>query len=290
MIKEIKVQNFIAVPHLETASIMSHHKGSVKFSTEKPNVIVGPNGSGKSSLVAALSLRALCFYTYQSGLDNNLIGGNDGEKYWFREKGWSRDWEFLPGLKCITDSAPALNYRPNYIPGNDFSLTHAMMMGYSNESDEVRKATDKKSSGQQSRAMQDRVMAILAGDMSQMTHRHSNWRYGVEKLNEKNAGWVGDYHFQAEVLKDLVRKTPDAAMPLILMDEPEQSLDLLTENALWQAIGNADCKKMQVIVATHSLYPFLEPEKFHFIEAEKGYVKSVQKALASMSLKKSMEA
>jgi predicted ATPase len=63
------------------------------------------------------------------------------------------------------------------------------------------------------------------------------------------------------------------------MDEPEQSLDALAELVLWRQIAAADMSKMQVIVATHSLYPLMHPEKFNIIEAVPGYSESVMQLL-----------
>ena len=71
----------------------------------------------------------------------------------------------------------------------------------------------------------------------------------------------------------------ETAVPLILMDEPEQSLDARAEGSLWAAIANADCSTMQIIVATHSLYPMLNKDKFNIIETETGFVAEVRRLL-----------
>jgi predicted ATPase len=64
-----------------------------------------------------------------------------------------------------------------------------------------------------------------------------------------------------------------------MMDEPEQSLDAKAEMLLWGQIAKADCDKVQVIVATHSLYPLMHPELFHLIEAVPGYAQEVRKLM-----------
>jgi len=88
--------------------------------------------------------------------------------------------------------------------------------------------------------------------------------------------WSG---FEEEAIKaDLLMKRVEQGAqgrPLLLMDEPEQSLDALAEARLWRTIEAADCDRMQIIVATHSLYPILHPERFHLIEATPGFVESV---------------
>lgn len=69
----------------------------------------------------------------------------------------------------------------------------------------------------------------------------------------------------------------ETGKPLVIMDEPERSLDGLQEMKLWKAI--LDSKTTQVIVATHSIFPILHPTLFNLIETENGYIKRLQKAL-----------
>jgi energy-coupling factor transporter ATP-binding protein EcfA2 len=129
MINSISVfDKFDAVPYLATSDLMRKHGGEIKFSDQKPNVIVGPNGSGKSALLKALSLLTLTHYLPESTLNSEYTQNSvDGEKYWSRENPWSRDYRFLAGLVAIEDKAPAFYYRPNHIPGNESCPTHAMM-------------------------------------------------------------------------------------------------------------------------------------------------------------------
>jgi len=67
---------------------------------------------------------------------------------------------------------------------------------------------------------------------------------------------------------------------MILMDEPEQSLDVKAEAQLWSSLSKADCAKMQIIVATHSMYPLLHKDNFNLIEAEDGFVDEVLALMA----------
>lgn len=143
----------------------------------------------------------------------------------------------MPGITVKSDNAPALYYRPGHVPGNEPTTVHALMCGYPKEARAYEELTENKSHGQQSQ------------------HR-GEWddkAYALLKLTE-----IGD-----------------SVVPLILMDEPEQSLDTKAELNLWNRIVEADCNVMQVIVATHSMYPFLHPERFNLIETEPGYLNSV---------------
>jgi hypothetical protein len=277
MINHVGVNNFPAVPYLRASLLMQAHPDGVHFSTEKPNVIVGPNGAGKSALLTALTLKTLCYFRNQSALDNNYVIGNNCDVFWTKERSWRQDFEYLPGLTCDSDNGPALYYRPGHIPGNDDSITASMMCGYFEEAKAYGKMVDKKSSGQQSQAVLQRMQAGLAGEDLKLKHQYANWRFGkeVKDLN-KGRGYVCDFEYRAEVLKKLYGSVPADAIPLLMMDEPEQSLDAKAEALLWRQIAGADCIRMQVIVATHSLYPMMHPEAFHLIEAVPGYIKEVQ--------------
>jgi predicted ATP-dependent endonuclease of OLD family len=282
MINNLVVKNFAGVPYLETSLLMKNHRKGVQFSTEKPNVIVGPNGAGKSALLTALTLKMLCYFTSESSLDNNYVIGNDERRFWSKERTWRTDFEFLPGLTCDFDGAPALYYRPGHIPGNDDSVTAAMMCGYSDEARAYWEATDKKSSGQQSQALQEKLRAALSGEILPTAFQHKNWRFGKNPIDFRatNPGrFVCDFEYKAEVLKNLYSAVPESAKPSLILDEPEQSLDAKAELVLWKQIAKADCSKVQPIVATHSLYPLMHPEDFHLIEAVPGYIEDVRKLM-----------
>lgn len=73
MIKHLAVQNFKAIPWLETSRLMDFHQKTVVFSTDKPNVIVGPNGAGKSALIESIALRFMAFLCGRSALDGHYL-------------------------------------------------------------------------------------------------------------------------------------------------------------------------------------------------------------------------
>lgn len=281
MITLLNVKNFPAVPYLETSHLMQNHPEGVVFSRHKPNVIVGPNGAGKSACLKALALSTLSYYGGVSALDNHYVGlGKEAESYWDQaECSWRRQYQFLPGLTCEEDRAPALYYRPSHIPGNDHSVAASMMCGYFQEARRYGELTEDKSSGQQSRALLERVYQALAGDTSEIGYTRMNWRFGKELLKDEALRRAHSFDLEAEALKKRLMAVADDAIPLILMDEPEQSLDAKAELQLWQRIVQADMARLQVIVASHSLYPLMHPDQFHIIEAVPGYLDEVRTLL-----------
>lgn len=278
MLKTLSAKDFKALAHLETSQLMTHHKGKLKFSLTKPNVLVGPNGAGKSALLDTIALRFLASQTGESALDDKYMMGHDAEANWSRENSWTRDYKFLEGLKVETDNGPVAYYRPHHIPGNEADVTHALMCGYDKEARAFDKLTRDKSSGQKSQALLARLLAALDGSGLPTGYKLHNWRYGRELRDmyevSRQQGYTGPWEYQAEVLKAFVA-TAEGAVPLVLMDEPEQSLDAKAQMQLWKAISTADCSRMQVIVATHSVYPLLHAKQFNIIESEPGYAAQV---------------
>lgn len=278
MLISLRAKDFKAVPHLETSLLMQRYPEGLAFSSEKPNVVVGPNGAGKSALLSALALLTLSFYGGASALDRNYTGrSREAEDFWLRD-GWRRDYQFLPGLDCLGEVGPALYYRPGHIPGNDHSVVAAMMCGYSREARAYAELTENKSSGQQSQALLQKIQRALGGDLSELTYAQMNWTAGTQPEELSGRRFVSDFEYHAEALKARCLACADKT-PVVLMDEPEQSLDAMAELALWKQIEQADTRRLQVIVASHSLYPLMHPDKFHLIEAVPGYIQDVQALL-----------
>lgn len=280
MIKTLSAKDFKAVPYLETSSLMVSHPRGLKFSTTKPNVIIGPNGSGKSALLSTLALQTLSYFTGESSFDGNFIS----DEYWSKSSyGWSVRHDYLPGLICDTDNAPALYYRPGHIPGNECGITHAMMCGYFDEAKAYARLVENRSSGQQSQSLLEKLELALTGESSELSFKHANWGYGkaLREIDDSRGRiYVSDRDHQAEALKKIYGATVPGAMPVLLMDEPEQSLDARAEAVLWKKIREVDVGRVQVIVASHSLYPLLHPKAFNLIEAVPGYANEVQALIA----------
>jgi predicted ATPase len=279
MITDFAVKDFKGISYLESSSLMKRYKGRLSFAEDKPNVLVGPNGAGKSAVMQTLALRFLAYFSGVSTFEDKYLRDSDAEAWWTKEHYWRDEAEWLKGLKCKTDNGPALYYRPGHIPGNECSVTHAMMMGYFEQAKAYGNLVKDKSSGQQSQAVLQRILDALAGLKLPTDYEQLNWPYG--RIVREIEGREHRSHFepQADALKKCY--PPDRpGLPLILMDEPEQSLDARAEGKLWQAIADADCSRMQVIVATHSLYPLLHKDKFNLIESEPGFINDVLALMA----------
>lgn len=274
---------FSAVPHLANTLLWQQFaKNGLALSLDKPNVVVGPNGAGKTALLTLLALRTWTYFTGETAFDDNYTRGSECDKWW-SERTWRADPVFLPGAVFQTDDAPAVFYRPNHLPGNERCATTALMVGYSTEARAYIGATDKKSSGQACVALLDRIRVSLTDPVEAFGYQYVNWSGGKERRDLRAyKGYVGPWDYRAEAMK-AQRDAYQAGIPMILLDEPEQSLDARAELALWQDLAAADCTSRQLVVATHSLYPFLHPEKFNLIEAEPGYVVAVRAALGGVS-------
>jgi energy-coupling factor transporter ATP-binding protein EcfA2 len=282
MIKTIKVGGFGGVAYLEGPDLMRAKGGKVQFSTKKPNVLVGPNGSGKSALMTTLALLTMSYFTGKSELSSKYLTAREADSWWTRLQSWGHEYAWLQGVEVGWDIAPAVYYRPEHIPGNEVDPTHAMLMGYFEEAKAYARMTDAKSCGQKSGALLERICTALRGQPATgYGMKPGDWSYGVEKRSPQRTGqWVGEDQYKAEVLKATYLRQGDAGS-IVLMDEPERSLDGRAEMGLWKAIEAVNCSKVQVIVATHSVYPALHPDRFHVIEAEKGYLSSVKALLHS---------
>jgi len=282
MLTELSVNGFTAIPYLETSSLMRTHGGRLEFSRSKPNVVVGPNGSGKSALLDTLAIRFLSYFSSQSTMDRRYVLDVDSRTWWTKANQRRDEYVWLKGLACNTDNAPALYYRPGHVPGNEPTIADAMMGTYWDEAREYAKLVQHKSSGEQNQAVLAQIMGALGGKDLPTTYRRMNWDFDNEPWGnaEPQTPWYArDTYMKAEVLEAFYRPAPDA-IPLILMDEGERSLDVKAEAQLWSCISNADCSKMQIIVATHSMYPLLHKIRFNVIETRVGFVEEVLKLMA----------
>lgn len=286
MIKHLTLTDrFKTIPYLAGTALWAHvGQVGLSFSTEKPNIIVGPNGAGKSALLTLLAMQTLTYLTGESSLDDGYTRSHEADAMWDKET-WRTEPVYLPGAEFVTDNAPSLYYRPGHIPGNDDSVTAAMMCGYFEPARAYGRDTNNRSSGQGCAARLRRVQDALAAPDWKPAYARTNWGGGTAAVDlYRERGYVGPWDWRAEVLKRRYREVSPTAVPLILMDEPEQSLDALAEMQLWDSIRHADCATRQLIIATHSIHPFLHPEDFHFIEATPGYLETVMATIRRAGL------
>lgn len=282
MIEKVTVKNFKAVSYLEPSLLVQNHPKGIKLSTTKPNVIVGPNGAGKSALLKSLALYHLAWFLGSSSLDNNYVLPFEADKLWSKEPGWQAEYEFMAGLKLKGASGPALYYRSGHLPGADNDVTAAMMSGYFKEARAFDDMTREKSSGQQTAALLAQAFEVLQGREALKVTR-SNWslQHAKREVCNPRAGVFPSKHDALAV--KLMEHAATLAEPtsLVLLDEPESSLDTLTELQMWRTLESMDATKAQAVVATHSLYPLLKPDRFNIIEAVPGYQGAVTTAFSA---------
>lgn len=271
----VKASGFKAIPHLESSSLMQSHPKGIRLSDKKPNVVVGPNGSGKSSLLKALAMRTMSELTGLTELDSAYVKfGSEAEALWKISRWPEAQAQFLPGLECDAPVARALYYRPSLIPGDERCATTAMMTGYFESARTYLRNTENKSSGQACQAQLEQLLKTLEGGELPAPRKPEHWQHWPESPDK----YPDDQALQRRALV-AISENAGSARPLVLMDEPEQSLDARAELELWARIASTDCSKLQLVVATHSLYPLLHPKKFKLIEAVPGYVAATLKLL-----------
>lgn len=277
MLTQLSVNGFAGIPYLEGSALMRNHGRSLRFSLDKPNVVVGPNGSGKSALLTTLALRFLSYFSQRSAFDRKYVIDVEARAWWTPAPRQADAYRWLAGLHCETDDAPVIYYRPGHVPGNELSLAHAAMGPYWEQAQAYARLVENRSSGQRNQALLEDLLGALEGRGLPQRYEYVNWEFGEQPRDPRRLhvfGYGRDTFFKAEVLKSLYRPAP-GAMPLCLMDEPEQSLDARAEALLWTRIAHADCRRQQIIAATHSLYPLLHRDAFHLIETEPGFADEV---------------
>jgi predicted ATP-dependent endonuclease of OLD family len=260
--------DFKAIPYLCDTKLMQKHKGSVQFSLDKPNVIIGPNGSGKTALLDTITLRFLCYFENHSRYKDSYVRFSKADEWWTDTGGWLKDQVWLGGLNIESDNAPAAYFRPNHIPGNETNIATALMVYDSEAAKAYGEKTKHKSTGEKSIATLQDIYAILDGTKKLAVPAIPN--------STRVVSYPTEYDKRVRHLHDNIHFNADGR-PLVIMDEPERSLDGLQELKLWKAILAA--KKPQVIVATHSLFPVLHSDRFNIIETQRGYINKLKRML-----------
>lgn len=280
MLTSVSVESpFAAVSYLADTLLMSTQQRKVRLDITKPNVIIGPNGSGKSAFLRALSLLTLSNLTGVTSLSDRYVSFNnklwdlDGESY-------LKNWCFLQGLMFEGVLNPTYYYRPGFIPNEERCLTTALMCGFEKEARKVGELTGKFSSGQAAKNLMSHLFDLLDAQENQPAS-HPTWRYPTQSDKFKfQRGYMGDAETQALAL---VRhhESFETQQRLIILDEPEQSLDAYQEALLWERLAAVDCNKTQLVIATHSAHPIMNDSHFNLIETVASYA-AVTRALIPM--------
>jgi hypothetical protein len=277
MLKALRVRGFAAVPYLEDSALMRSRAGTLTFSLERPNVVVGPNGSGKSALITALAIRYLTYFSDRSAFDRKYLLDVEARTWWSRGGTRGEEFVWLAGFDCETDNAPALYYRPGHVPGNEPTIADAMMGVYWEQAKAYARLVERKSAGEQNQAVLDSLLDAIDGRDLPKEYAYMNWEFGPSPADARRRHDLEDppdMMPKARALEAALRPAR-GGVPLILMDEPEQSLDALAEARIWAHVARSDCRSVQMIIATHSLYPMMHRDRFHLIETQPGYVDDV---------------
>lgn len=244
MIRSINITNpdNAVVPWWKNASGL---KGLTRMDF-KPglNAIYGPNGSGKSTLLMTIAKMLCC---HQGG--RQVVTGES-----LREIGHKAP--FKDGVLPDHDGSPIIYFDPGAAVGL-FGGMAAFDDDFFMEG--VQNAVMKGSSGQTTAfRMQPVLGAILEGKWSSV-----EWKVAKDRHD-----W----------LAKLLEGTGHKECPTLLLDEPSRSLDLRSELGLWRVINKAVKDGVQVIVATHAVFPLNRPG-VNFIETAPGYVKQTRRDL-----------
>ena len=205
------------------------------------NCLYGPNGSGKSTILAAIAKMLCC---HQGG--RQKVTGEAVREVYTHEG--LRD-----GVLPDHDGSPIMYFDPGAAVGLIGGMAgfdpDIMFEGAQN-------CTFHGSSGQiTGQRMMPVLDAILKG----------KWPTQVEWTAHNHEGrydWLGTF----------LKGTGDKTCPTLLLDEPSRSLDLRSELGLWRIIDKAVQSGVQVIVATHAVFPLNRPD-VNFIETVPNYLK-----------------
>lgn len=148
-----------------------------------------------------------------------------------------------------------------------------MMVGYHHEARAHAALTENKSSGQKCiSVLEDLSQAIAAGAPGRRPF--INWDYSKKTIQQQGQYPLSAYEHKINLLFERHAKEADGL--ILLLDEPEQSLDALAEANMWESVLGSE--HAQVIAATHSIYPLMHADRFNLIEATPGYIDQVRTA------------
>lgn len=207
-------------------------------------ILWGPNGCGKSSLLKALARLSHCAQAgipMVTSLSCDYFNGG-----WEPSPGTGR--QYLLGVSLVTDGQPVHFLDPEHTPGlsfggaaleHDFGDLHFMM------------AAKRMSAGQTIAAKTQRVFESLTT---------------LEKVSQAKKA----HRFPDEILAGLSPSPScEKGLKTLLMDEPGQSLDLPSQEKLWDTLARQ--KRYQIIVATHSPFALFVPGAT-YVDISKGYL------------------
>jgi ABC-type cobalamin/Fe3+-siderophores transport system ATPase subunit len=206
------------------------------------NVLFGPNGSGKTTLLTLLA-RSLCCE------QGNVQKVTQDALHHLVPLSLRSEVEYNNGVLPDHDGGPVLHFDPSKAVG----LCHGsfdydfMIQGVVNVTTHV-------SAGQTTLHRIDDILGAIIEDKWPALDVHEG-RHG-DRLPE----WFATF----------LRGTGEKGPPTVLLDEPSRSLDVGREIRLLEILSLV-APRVQIIMASHSLFSLLMLPDAHFIDTEPGY-------------------
>lgn len=207
------------------------------------NILWGRNGTGKSTIIKAIARLLHCEQsgtTHVTGTSLNTLF--EGRRFGKQES--------LKDAVAIDHDGQATRY---FDPSNAVGLIGGMAaFDYDFGLEGIHNAIFKGSAGQTTMFRFDKLIAEIIEDVVPKVER---------QVPPSDRTAVADF---------FLKGSGENGPPTILLDEPERSLDLPNQVAVWRLIRAAS-SKVQFIVAAHSLYGLNLPEA-NYIELDDQYL------------------
>lgn len=221
------------------------------------NILWGRNGSGKSTV---LRLLGKLFHCEQGG---ETIVTHESLRALFDRQPYGED-PTAPAVAVDHDGQAVRFFDPNEAIGikygafdDDFfeeGLINTIARG---------------SSGQTTLRRFDKILGqILDGVVPEVT-----WKVPRGKAPPP-AGRRSFWDDRAQLAEDMLRGAGEKGPPTVLLDEPDRSLDIANQAAVWRLLRSA-AQTTQVIVAAHSLFALQLPEA-QYVQLDDSMLKAIK--------------
>lgn len=204
------------------------------------NVIVGPNGSGKS-----LILKTLAAYSCVSKISG---GWSSRPKDVGQYSDFPNDLKHYAPDNCEVDLE--WDGSPSFFYSAWDSIGFMSSYMFSNKSSLFKRKLNHLSEGQNQLCDLNSIGSLLQA-------KPKLWSLPVKGKND---------HF-VEYIRNLPKRGPST----LIIDSPEKGMDIIGESDIWLELLPKLAEQMQIIAATHSLFPLISGINCNLIELEKDY-------------------